>query len=174
MTLAAENFLLPNGTLIVELIAFAIILGILAKWVVPPVNRAAKERQERIRRQFEESEEAKAKAEAAEKEYRDAIVGMRAEAARLREEARAEGQQIVAEAREKALEEARRISQAAQENLEAQRQQIMVQMRSEVGRLAVDLTTRIVGESLDEERQHRIVDRFLAELENAGEQEKVS
>src|SRR5690606_38951967 len=102
------------------------------------------------------------------------IVGMRAEAARLREEARAEGQQIVAEAREKALEEARRISQAAQENLEAQRQQIMVQMRSEVGRLAVDLTTRIVGESLDEERQHRIVDRFLAELENAGEQEKVS
>src|SRR5690606_17674290 len=112
MTLAAENFLLPNGTLIVELIAFAIIVGIRATWVVPPVNRGAKERQERIRRQCEESEEAKAKAEAAEKEYRDAIVGMRAEAARLREEARAEGQQIVAEAREKALEEARRISQA--------------------------------------------------------------
>jgi F-type H+-transporting ATPase subunit b len=175
MTVAAgSNFLLPNGTFIVELIAFLLILGILAKWVIPPVNRAAAERQDRIKRQFDESEEAKKRAEATEKEYRDAIVGMRAEAAKLREQARAEGEEIVAEARTRAQEEAQRIAQQAQESLEAQRQQILVQMRSEVGRLAVDLSTRIVGESLDDERQHRIIDRFLSEMERSGEQERVS
>lgn len=165
MNLAANNFLIPNGTFIVEIIAFLIMLGILAKWVFPPINKAANERQERIRRQFEDSEQAKLRAEAAEKEHREAIVNMRAEAAKLRDEARAEGEQIVAEARTRAHEEAQRVARSAQESLEAQREQIMHQMRSEVGRLAVDLSSRIVGESLDDERQHRIIDRFLTDLE---------
>ncbi|MGH3098517.1 MAG: F0F1 ATP synthase subunit B [Streptosporangiales bacterium] len=168
MVVAANNFLVPNGTFIVEIIAFLILLGVLAKWVYPPVNKAATQRQERIRQQFEEGEQAKARAEQAEKEHRDAIANMRSEAARLREEARAEGQQIVADARTKAQEEAQRIAQSAQESLEAQRQQIMRQMRSEVGQLAVDLSQRIVGESLDEERQHRVIDRFLTDLEAEG------
>ena len=85
------------------------------------------------------------------------------------EEAREQGAAIVAEMRGQAQSEATRITEAAQKQIEAERQQAIVSLRSEVGRLSTDLASRIVGESLhDETRQKGLVDRFLAELE-AGE-----
>jgi F-type H+-transporting ATPase subunit b len=87
----------------------------------------------------------------------------------MREEAREQGAAIVAEMRERAEAEARRITEAAQAQLEADRQQALTSLRTEVGSLATELASRIVGESLtDAARQSRMVDRFLADLE-AGE-----
>jgi F-type H+-transporting ATPase subunit b len=164
--LASSNFLVPNATFFVELIAFALMIFVLAKWVIPPINKALNERQERIRRQFEEGEEARAKAEAAEKEYKDLIVGARHEAARIREEATEQGAAIIAEMRERAQAEAERITSQAHAQLQAERQQVLAQLRAEVGDVATELASRIVGESLaDEARQSRVVERFLAELD---------
>ena len=56
----ASNFLVPNGTFFVELIAFAIIVWILAKFVIPPINRAMTARQDAIRQEFADLDEAKA------------------------------------------------------------------------------------------------------------------
>ena len=68
-------------------------------------------------------------------------------------------------AREQAKAEARRITEAAQAQIEAERQQALISLRTEVGTLATELASRIVGESLtDEARQRRMVDRFLDEL----------
>ena len=68
--------------------------------------------------------------------------------------------------RERAQTEAARVTEQAQRQLEAERQQALTQLHREVGRLAVDLAGRVVGESLtDEQRQQRVVDRFLADLE---------
>ena len=54
--------------------------------------------------------------------------------------------------------------------IEAERQQALTALRTEVGNLATELASRIVGESLtDEARQSRMVDRFLDELEVAGQ-----
>ena len=73
---------------------------------------------------------------------------------------------IIAEMRDRAQSEAARVTEQAQRQLEAERQQALTQLHREVGRLAVDLAGRVVGESLtDEERQQRVVDRFLADLE---------
>ncbi|MCW2668507.1 MAG: atpF, partial [Frankiales bacterium] len=70
--------------------------------------------------------------------------------------------QLTAEARETAA----RITARGEEQLAAERQQVVVQLRGDIGRLAVELAERIVGESLaDEDRQRRVVDRFLADLE---------
>jgi F-type H+-transporting ATPase subunit b len=167
-TVAEENFLIPNATFFFELVAFAIILFVLAKWVVPPINKAMSERQERLRRQFEEMEQATASAKEAEEELRSQMVEARHEASRIREEAREQGAAIVTEMREHAQAEARRIVETAQAQLEAERQQVVNQLRGEVGTLATDLAGRIVGESLDDdERQRRTVERFIGELESA-------
>jgi F-type H+-transporting ATPase subunit b len=164
-----SNFLVPNATFLVELFAFLIILFVLARWVIPPINKAMTERQRRIQQQFEESEQARARAEAAEQEYKDALTGARHEAARMREEAREQGASIIAEMRSQAQAEAQRILTAAKSQLEAERQQVLAQLRTEVGTLATTLASRIVGESLeDEARQRRVVDRFLAEVERQG------
>ena len=78
--------------------------------------------------------------------------------------------QIIAEMREQAQVEARRITESAQAQIEAERQQALTALRTEVGNLATELASRIVGESLtDQARQSRMVDRFLDELEVAGQ-----
>jgi F-type H+-transporting ATPase subunit b len=161
-----NNFLVPNGTFFVELFAFAIIVYILAKYVIPPINRAMTARQEAIREQFADLDHAKADAKAAEEEFRAQIADARHEAARIREEAREQGAAIIAEMREQAQAEAARIVEHAHNQLEADRQQAVTSLRAEVGSLATELAGRIVGEALeDEARQSRVVDRFLSELE---------
>jgi F-type H+-transporting ATPase subunit b len=141
---------------------------VLAKWIVPPINKAMAERQERLRHQFEEMEEATASAKQAEEDLRSQMVEARHEASRIREEAREQGAAIITEMREQAQTEAQRIVETAQAQLEAERQQVVNQLRGEVGTLATELASRIVGESLDDdERQRRTVERFISELEGA-------
>ena len=164
-----SNFLVPNATFFVELFAFALLLFLLAKYVIPPINRAMTARQEAIRQQFAELDEAKSEAHAAEEEFKSQIADARHEAARIREEAREQGAAIVAEAREQAQVEAARIVEHAHAQIEADRKAAMAQLRTEVGSLATSLAGRIVGESLDDDaRQGRVVDRFLTELEGAS------
>lgn len=165
--MAAENFLVPNATFVVELLVFVVILVALGKYVLPIINGALEKRQQAIRRQFEEAEEAKTKAEAAEHEYRSQLVQARHEAARIREEAREEGASIIAEMREQAQTESARILKHAQLQIDAERQQVVQQLRTQVGTMATTLAGRIVGESLeDDARRNRTVERFIATLES--------
>ena len=162
----ASNFLVPNGTFFVELIAFGVIIWILAKWVIPPINRAMTARQEAIRAEFAELDEAKDEAHKAEDEYKAQLADARQAAAKIREDAREQGAQIISEARDQAQSEATRIVEHGHAQVQAERQQAVASLRAEVGTLAINLAGRIVGESLDDdERSTRVVDRFLANLE---------
>jgi F-type H+-transporting ATPase subunit b len=163
----ASNFLVPNGTFFVELIAFGIIVWILAKFVIPPINRAMTARQEAIKTEFADLEEAKAAARKAEEEFKAQIADARHEAAKIREAAKEQGAEIVGEAREQAQSEAARIVEHGHAQVRAERQQAIASLPAEVGTLAIDLAGRIVGESLeDDERSTRVVDRFLLDLES--------
>jgi F-type H+-transporting ATPase subunit b len=156
------------GELIVGFLAFGVLLYIFTKKVVPRLEEVHAERAAAIEGGMEQAEKAQAEAEAALREYQAQLAEARTESARIREEARAEGAAILAEMREKAGQDAVRIIESAHKQIEAERQQAVVQLRAEVGRLATDLASRIVGESLqDEARQSRVIDRFLAELESA-------
>jgi len=164
-----QNFLVPNGTFLVELAAFAIMVFILGKYVIPPINKAMTARQDAIRKQFAELDEAKQKANDSEQEFRAQIEDARHEAARIREEAREQGAGIVADMRAQAQAEAARIVEHAHTQIEADRQHAATSLRTEVGSLATNLAGRIVGESLDDQaRQSRVVERFLDELDAKG------
>lgn len=165
--LAAEsNFLVPNATFIAELVAFVIILFVLGKWVVPPINKVLSDRQAKIRKQYDDLEQATADARAAEEKYRSQIGEARHEAARIREEAREQAQAIIDDGRSKAQEESERILRQAHLQLDAERKQVVHQLRNQVGTMATTLAGRIVGETLDDDaRRDRTVERFLASLE---------
>jgi F-type H+-transporting ATPase subunit b len=161
-----SNFLVPNATFLVELAAFALLFFLLAKYVIPPINRAMTRRQDAIRTQFADLDQARQEAKEAEEEFKAQIADARHEAARIREDAREQGAQIIAEMREQAQAEAGRIVEHAQSQISAERQHAVTSLRAEVGALATALAGRIVGESLeDDERSERVVDRFLADLE---------
>ena len=162
----ASNFLVPNATFLAELIAFAIIVLILAKYVIPPINKAMADRQNAIRKEFADLEGARAQAQAAEKSFKDQLAEARHEAAKIREDAREQGAAIIADMRRQAQEESERILKHTRSQLEAERSQAVQSLRTEVGSMATELAGRIVGESLeDDDRRARTVERFIASLE---------
>jgi F-type H+-transporting ATPase subunit b len=164
---ASTNPLLPSWPeFIIGTILFVLVFGALAKFLLPRAQQTLAERTELIEGGLAKADEAQAEAKQLLDQYREQLAEARHEAARLREEAREQGAQIIAEMREQAQAEARRVTEAAQVQIDAERQQALAALRAEVGTLAVELASRIVGESLTEEaRQQRLVDRFLGELE---------
>ena len=99
-------------------------------------------------------------------QYQAQLAEARHDAARLREVAKEEAAQIVAQGRADGAAERQRLIDSASAQIEADRQHALAALRAEVGTLAVELASKIVGESLaDEARQARMVDRFLAEIE---------
>lgn len=166
----ANNFLVPNGTFIAELIAFLLILFVMGRYVVPPVQKAMRERQAMVQKQIDDSQHAAERLAAAEARYRDALNEARTEAAKIRDSARADAQRISEEMQDRAHQEVARIQQRGEEQLRTARAQAARELQSEVGRLAVTLAERIVGDSLsDDSRRDATVDRLLDELESMAE-----
>jgi F-type H+-transporting ATPase subunit b len=166
----SQDPLIPGlPELIIGTICFFLVFGILGKMLLPRIQQTLTERTEKIEGGLEQAEKAQEEADRALEQYRAQLAEARHDAARLREEAREQGAQIIAEMREQAQAEARRLTEAAQAQIESERRQALTSLRTEVGAIAVELASRIVGESLqDEARQSGVVDRFLDELEREG------
>jgi F-type H+-transporting ATPase subunit b len=166
--------LVPNGVeLVTGAISFFIVFFVLWKVLVPRITKTLEERTDAIEGGIERASVAEAEAKRLADDYRAQLAEARHEAARLREQATEEGSRIKADIVAQANDEAARIKAAAQTQIEADRQQAFASLRTEVGTLAVQLASKIVGESLDDEaRQSRVVDRFLADLD--GSQSPVS
>ncbi len=165
------NPLIPSTVeLVFGGIAFFVVFGALGKILLPRIQKTLEERTDAIEGGLQRAEEAQAEANRALAQYREQLAEARQEAARLREKAREEGARIIAEMREQGNAERQRLIDAAHAQIEADRAQALQSLKSEVGALAVDLASRVVGESLAEEaRQRRIVERFLEELEQQPE-----
>ena len=166
--LASESPLVPAvGEMIMAVIFVILLTVVIAKFVVPRFEETYAERTAAIQGGMEKAEKAQHEAEAALRQYNEQLAEARSEAARIREDAKTQGTQIIADLREQAQAEAARIKASAEAQLDAERTQVLAQLRSEIGGLATTLASRIVGESLeDDARARRTVDRFLAELES--------
>ena len=165
----APNPLLPHSAeIVVGFIAFGLLYFVMLKKVVPMFEKAFKARTEAIQGGMERAEKAQAEAADALVQYKEQLSKAQSESQALREDARVQGAAIVEELRAKAQEEAARITASAHASIEAERQQAITSLRNEVGALAVELASKIVGEALDDQaRQSRIVDRFLEDLEKS-------
>jgi F-type H+-transporting ATPase subunit b len=162
------NPLVPHiAEIIVGLIAFGILYYFVAKFVVPRFEKAFAERTEAIEGGLAKAEVAQAEAAAALEQYQAQLADARGEAGQIREEARAQGAAILAEMRQQAQAESDRLVANAQAQIEAERAAAVASLHAEVGTLASQLAEKIVGESLsDDERQQRVIDRFIADLES--------
>ncbi|MFC9767224.1 F0F1 ATP synthase subunit B [Rhodococcus jostii] len=166
----SHNPLLPETYDIVWSIVCLVIVGfVFWKYVLPMFQKVLAERTEQIDGGIKRAEEAQAEAKAALEQYRAQLAEARTEAAQIREDARTQGQQIIAEMKAQAQEESDRIVAAGNNQLVAQRQQIVAELRADLGRTAVDLAEKVIGESLaDDVKRAGTVDRFLNELDTIG------
>lgn len=171
VTLAADgdvgNPLLPASyDIIWSGVCFIIILIVVWRVALPRLATVLDARSQAIEGNIAKADEIQQQAEAALEEYTRQLADARGEAGTIRETAREDGKKIITEAKETASAEAARLTAAAHTQIEAERQTALVSLRSEVGGLAIDLASGVVGETLTEDaRAAAVVDRFLADLE---------
>ena len=152
--------------LIIGTIAFLIVFAVLYRVLFPRIQQTLTERTDAIEGGLKRAEDAQAEAKQTLEQYQAQLADARHEASRLRQDAQEEGARIVAELRAQGEAERQRLVAAAHDQIEADRAQAIQALRTEMGSLAVELASRVVGEALDEDaRQRRVVDRFLEELE---------
>lgn len=150
-------------------IAFVLLFIVLAKFVFPRMEQTFQARVDAIEGGIKRAEAAQAEANRLLEQYKQQLAEARSEAAKIRDDARVDAEGIKQEILARAREEADRVIAAGKDQLAAERQTIIRDLRGYVGELAVDLAGKIVGESLaDEARRKGTVDRFLRGLESAG------
>lgn len=166
---ATQNPLIPPWQeIILGLVAFGLLYLVLRRFVFPQMEKMFAARVDAIEGGIKRAEAAQAEANQLLEQYRTQLAEARTEAARIRDEARADAEGIRQDLLGKAREESDRIIAAGRDQLAAQREAIVRDLRAEVGTLAVELAGRIVGESLEDEARSRgTIDRFIAELDAA-------
>nr|WP_068524657.1 F0F1 ATP synthase subunit B/delta [Tsukamurella tyrosinosolvens]KZL97271.1 ATP synthase F0F1 subunit delta [Tsukamurella tyrosinosolvens] len=155
------------GVFIGNLIAFAVILFVLWKFVVPPVKRLMKERQDTVRAQLEESRIAQEKLAQAGQAGERARSDAAREGSQIRDEARGDADAIREELRNQTDREVARIGEHGQGQIALNRSNLVRGYRAGLGAEAVDVAGRLVRDHLsDPANQSASVDRSLAELES--------
>lgn len=169
LSAAAEtaNPLIPSAPdLIWSTVIFIVLFIFFWKKILPSVQKTLDARAELIEGGIKKAENAQAEAAAALEKYNEQLAEARAEAARIRDQARLDGTKILTELKEQASTEAARITASASAQIEAERQSALVSLRAEVGALAIDLASGVIGQSLsDDKNAAHLVDQFLADLE---------
>lgn len=161
-----ENILLPAFyDIFWGGICFLILLFVVWRYALPRIRQTLEERTAGIEGKLEKAERDRAEAESLLARYREQLAEARSDAARIRAEAQSDRKTIVEAARTEAQDAARLEGERTQARLAADFSQAREQLTREVGGMAVRLATRIVGDSLDENRTRSTVDRFLDELD---------
>src|SRR4051795_10968462 len=131
-----SNFLIPNGTFFFVLVIFLIVLGVIGKWVVPPISKVLRERDAMVKKTLEDNRKAADLRAAAEADYLRVMGEARVAASTVRDEARNEGRKIVEEARGRANAEVSRVLQQANEELTQQSRALTSDLQASVETLA--------------------------------------
>ena len=140
-----SNFLIPNGTFFFVLAIFLIVLGVIGKFVVPPIQKVLGERERMVAKTAEDNRRAAEQEAAADADYRRELAAGRAEAAAIRDEARAQGRAVVDAKRAEAGEEVAGQVAAANEELKLASDAISGDLRASVETLSATLASRVLG-----------------------------
>ena len=153
-----------NGTVILELITFLIMLAVLARYVYPEIVRLAEARQRAIAEQLREVEQARVAAEATLKEAEAKLNDSRRTAQSVIDAASKSAEQLRQELKQKAEDEARRLLESARAEIEAERLKAIQSVRAEVAGLVVAATERVIGETLDLPKHKQLIERAIQEV----------
>ena len=162
--IAASVFLIPNGTFFVELLVVAVILFLVTKYILPPLNKAMEARQEKIRASLEAADQARAEAAAADDERAKVLAAARDQARDIVASAQATSDQLKAEAGGRAQAEYERIVATATGEVATARQRAIDEASARIGEIVFDLVTKIVGREVDQNAHQDLVREAVAAL----------
>ncbi len=169
MYLAQAGLLEINATFWIELVAFLLMLGFLARYVYPRIIAAAEARQNAISAELEAAEQARLDADTRLAEATTQLEEARGQATEIIEGAKRSGDQLRAELSQNAQEEAARLTERARQEIESERLRALESVRGEVADLVVAATEKVVGETLDDERHRKLIDKAIREVGKSGD-----
>ncbi len=164
MLVASSNFLVPNATFIVELVAFLIVVFILGKYILPRIQAPMEERQATIRQALLDAEEAKRRSAEAEVEYKRIVGEARVQARAVVEEAHKMAEQARTERRQQAEAEYERIVTTAGTDIDGQIRRAQEALRQQAADLAIAVAEKVIGEGIDRSAQAAFINRTIDQL----------
>ena len=162
------NFLVPDGTFIAELIAFLIIVGIFAKWILPPLNRAMEKRQAEIKESLEAAERARSEADETRAQRQGILDEARAQARQIVAQANASAERSRAEGVERGQQEYERLLASAEAEIALARQRAVDEVSATVGSLVLSVARQVIGREIDAEAHRGLIDEAVAALRSSA------
>jgi F-type H+-transporting ATPase subunit b len=162
--MATSIFLLPNGTFFVELLVVAVILYLMTKYILPPLNKALEARQEKIRTALEAADAAHEEAAEADNERARVLAEARDQARLIVAGAQETSDQLKAEAAGRAQQEYDRIVATAQSEVAAARQHAIDDASARIGEIVFELVTKIVAREVDQSTHDDLVREAVTAL----------
>jgi len=166
--MASSNFLVPNGTLIVEVVAFLLVLAILGRYVLPVLNRALEARQGEIRSALEAAEAARAESAEASAHNQEIIEEARRQARDIVTQANKSAERIAAQAEERGRHEYERIVARADAEIVAARQRAVEEVSAQVGTLVLSVARQVIGREIDAAAHRALIDEAVAALRESA------
>ena len=160
----AGIFLLPNGTFFIELIVSIILILAIYKWVLPPINKAMEERQEKIRESLEAADQARADAEAADDERRAVLEEARHQAREIVAQANRTAEQVRIDAQSRGQGEYERIVGNAEIEVGLARQRAVEEAGARMGAIVMDVVERVIGREVNFEAHRDLIDEAVEAL----------
>ncbi|HUC38419.1 MAG TPA: F0F1 ATP synthase subunit B [Acidimicrobiales bacterium] len=165
---SSGNFLVPDGTFIAEFIAFLLIVGIVAKWILPPLNRAMQARQEEIRGSLEAAEAAKAEADETRAQRQGILDEARGQGREIVTQANRTAERLRAEGEERGRQEYERMLSSATAEITLARQRAVDEVSAQVAGLVLAAARQVVGREIDAATHRDLIDEAIAALRSAG------
>ncbi|MGH9087824.1 MAG: F0F1 ATP synthase subunit B [Acidimicrobiales bacterium] len=162
--LLASNFLVPNATFIVELIAFLVILFVVGRYALPTLNKMLAERQETIRAELAAADEARAAAAAADVERRTELDHARHQAREIVEQAQRTAERLAEEAQARGQAEHDRLVSSAEAEVRLARQRALEEAAQRLGEVVVEVVERIIGREMDAAAHRDLIDEAVDAL----------
>ena len=150
------------GLLIVQIIAFIIVFLTLNAWVYKPMLNMMETRKQKIAQGLEDARVAAEARANAEKEAARILADAQAEASKVVREATERAQVAAKDVKAAAEAEAAKMLEAAVAEAELERNRVLGDLRGQMAALAISAANKLVGEALDEKRQHALIDEFFS------------
>jgi F-type H+-transporting ATPase subunit b len=169
MPIASSNFLVPNGTLIVEIVAFLLVLAFIARVVLPRLNKALEERQEEIRTSLEAAEAAKVEADETRAQRQGILDEARQQARDIVTQANKAAEGVAAQSEERGQQEYDRLVRAAETDIALARQRAVDEVSGQLGTLVMSVARQVIGREIDATSHRALIDEAVAALKSSSD-----
>ncbi len=150
------------GLFVLQILVFFIVLLTLQAWVYKPMLNLMDSRKKKIAQSIEDARVAAEARADAEKDAARVLADAQAEASRIVREATDRATAAAQDVRAAAEADAAKAHEAALAEAEQERNRLLGDLRGQVAALAIAAAQKLVGEALDDRRQHALIDEFFS------------